>query len=373
MSTDDDVARSLGSWLRENRHEDADRVLNVVFDQIPATPQRQPTWRAWRQSVMNNMVRVAIVATAAAIVVVLGYSILQSGSGHGGPPPSSSPHASLLPEPSGPVDILGLPPVGATISEPGQGKLIMRFEGGTGYSWSWIWIYADGRMISNRMLYAPADVGDAYIGLVEQRLTPQGVEFLRAGAMETGLLDGDLALDRDIPGYLHMDIWNDDEQGSVTWWSGPPDLMAEHPPLPTDEQAAALNELTALMTGWRSWPENAWDQKKEGAYVPGRFAICPRGVPTRIGTTDAVNLLPQPAQDIYNAGEEADLCSILSLEQARSLAVMLERAQIPRHIPEKNAFWLRYSLPHQPVSGNDIWFPFEPLLPDGEYVWLGPG
>jgi hypothetical protein len=48
MSTENDVARSLRSWLKENRHEDADRVLDVVFDQIPATPQRSPSWLARR-------------------------------------------------------------------------------------------------------------------------------------------------------------------------------------------------------------------------------------------------------------------------------------------------------------------------------------
>ena len=58
MSTDNDVARSLRSWLREDRYEDADRVLDVVFDQIPATPQRSASWLARRFPIMNsNMFR----------------------------------------------------------------------------------------------------------------------------------------------------------------------------------------------------------------------------------------------------------------------------------------------------------------------------
>jgi hypothetical protein len=376
MSTDDDVARSLGSWLREDRHEDADRVLNVVFDQVPATPQRQPIWRTWRQSVMSNMVRVAIVATAAVIVVFFGYSILQPGIGRGGPPAGSSPtprpYTSLQPEPSGPVRILGLPPEG-TIGAPTPGQLVMHFDGSSSFGWATIWVYADGRMISNRAFYVPADATDSYVGLVEQHLTASGVEYLRSRAMATGLFRGDLALDRDIPGYLGMDIWNGGERSSVTWWHGVPNGATEMPPLPSDQQAAALSELSILMTGWRSWPDSAWAEKAEGAYVPGQFGICTRGLPTKIAPKDAVKLLPQAAQDIYNAGEPMNGCSILSLDAARALAVIFERAGIPRDGPENNAFWLRYYLPHEPVAGSVVWFSFELVLPNGDLVWLGPG
>jgi hypothetical protein len=92
MSTENDVARSLRSWLRENRHEDADRVLDAVFDQVPATPQRRAGWLARRFSVLNNnVVRFGIAAAAVILVAIVGITLLPR-AGVGGP--DTSPSAS---------------------------------------------------------------------------------------------------------------------------------------------------------------------------------------------------------------------------------------------------------------------------------------
>ena len=46
MSTDRDVTRIVRSWLHEDAYEDADRVLDLVLDQIDTTPQRRACgWR----------------------------------------------------------------------------------------------------------------------------------------------------------------------------------------------------------------------------------------------------------------------------------------------------------------------------------------
>jgi hypothetical protein len=107
MSTENDVARSLRSWLRENRHEDADRVLDAVFDQVPATPQRGASWLARRSPPMNsNFVRFALVAAALVIVAVVGYQFLGD-SNTGGPDTTQTPQPTaspaLTPEPSAAV------------------------------------------------------------------------------------------------------------------------------------------------------------------------------------------------------------------------------------------------------------------------------
>ncbi len=44
MSTDRDVTRIVRSWLHEDAYEDADRVLDLVLDQLDTTPQRRATW-----------------------------------------------------------------------------------------------------------------------------------------------------------------------------------------------------------------------------------------------------------------------------------------------------------------------------------------
>ncbi len=51
MSADRDINRVVRSWLHEERHEDADRVLGAALDQVDTTPQRRSTpWTAWRDS-----------------------------------------------------------------------------------------------------------------------------------------------------------------------------------------------------------------------------------------------------------------------------------------------------------------------------------
>ena len=90
MSTDNDVARALRSWMRENRHEDADRVLDAVFDQVPATPQRRASWLAQRFYEMNGLTRFATVAVGLLAVIVIGLA-LAKGANIGGPGPTAVP------------------------------------------------------------------------------------------------------------------------------------------------------------------------------------------------------------------------------------------------------------------------------------------
>jgi hypothetical protein len=103
MSTENDVARSLRSWLRESRHEDANRVLDAVFDQVSATPQRRAGWLARRFPIMNNTMRIAIAAAVVMVIAVVGFQFL-SNSNTGGPgatetlQPTATP--AVTPEPS---------------------------------------------------------------------------------------------------------------------------------------------------------------------------------------------------------------------------------------------------------------------------------
>lgn len=284
-----------------------------------------------------------------------------------------TPQQSLRPAPSQPADILGLPPEGATVSDPAPGQLVLRFEGTTGSSWSTIWVYADGRLIWNRPHYVLPNGGDSYIGLAAQRLTPDGVEFLRSAAIATGLFESDLALARETSGFLQIDLQNGDRRVRVTWAVRTNRDITESAPPATEEQRGALDQLTALLNDSASWPDTVWNDKTITAYVPGRFATCFRGVPEPMEPIQALDLLPQPAQDLYLAGDLVLGCSRLTTPDARALAEILERATIERIEPESGAFWLRYVLRNQPTSGNNVWISFEPVMPDGEMAWLGPG
>lgn len=96
MSTERDVGRIVRSWLREDRHEDADRVLDTVLAELDTTPQRRSWWSAWRHHVMNNTVRIALATAAVVVVVFLGYQFL-SGPNVGGPSPVETPTPSPVP------------------------------------------------------------------------------------------------------------------------------------------------------------------------------------------------------------------------------------------------------------------------------------
>lgn len=97
MSTDRDVTtRIVRSWLHEDAHEDADRILNLVLDEIDTTPQGRPSWLARRSPFTSNTVRIAVAAVAVVLVVFIGYQFL-FGPGVGGPSPTSTSTPTVAP------------------------------------------------------------------------------------------------------------------------------------------------------------------------------------------------------------------------------------------------------------------------------------
>jgi hypothetical protein len=90
------------------------------------------------------------------------------------------------------VGFRGLPPEGATPSEPLRGELVMS-DGGI-HPYYAVNVYADGRLIWARdavftgefVPTPPPEGGPVVSEWIEQRLTPEGVELLRTGAVELG-------------------------------------------------------------------------------------------------------------------------------------------------------------------------------------------
>jgi len=101
MSTDNDVSRSLGSWLKEDRHEDADRVLDLVFDQIPATPQHRSWWRGNRQ--LRDSTRILVGGFVVGAALLISFALLRQLNV--GPAPTPIPTATPAPLPA----VLGTP------------------------------------------------------------------------------------------------------------------------------------------------------------------------------------------------------------------------------------------------------------------------
>jgi hypothetical protein len=110
---------------------------------------------------------VGIAVFVAAIWVTTGVASLdrteQSTTPGGDPGPSeTADNGSPFSED---VRFVGLPPVGAALSEPARGDLVASDQG---YQWA-VLVFADGRLIWHR------DAGDWF----ERRLTPKGVDRLR--------------------------------------------------------------------------------------------------------------------------------------------------------------------------------------------------
>ena len=134
---------------------------------------------------MRYAVPIALVAAAVFAVALLGINVLFTGVGGVGGPTASSPVASKTPSPTAtPLDpsdldagFIGLPPSGATPSDPSRTELVEVFiQPGAPYTGA-TFLYADGRMIWNRY-YGAANSSST--GWLEQRLTIDGIELVRA-------------------------------------------------------------------------------------------------------------------------------------------------------------------------------------------------
>jgi hypothetical protein len=86
--------RVVVSWLREETHENAERVLLRALDEVDTTPQRRSWWPTWRSKRMNTYAKLLAAAAAVLVVAVVGYQFLPGSGGPGGQPtiaPSPSP------------------------------------------------------------------------------------------------------------------------------------------------------------------------------------------------------------------------------------------------------------------------------------------
>jgi hypothetical protein len=130
-ATDRDVTRVVRSWLHEDEHENADRVLDLVLDQLDTTPQRRVTW--WpvrRPTTMNTTFRYGIAAVALAVAALFGFTYLNNQVGDDDSTPTPIPsELSVGPLPAGlQHPFLGPPrPIPGISSEPAAA--ILTFDG----------------------------------------------------------------------------------------------------------------------------------------------------------------------------------------------------------------------------------------------------
>jgi hypothetical protein len=95
MTTErDPQTRIVLSWLREDAHENAERVLLRALDEVDTTRQRRSWWPARRFHTLNTSARIGLGAAAAIALAIAGIAILRPASDVG---PTNSPTPSLTP------------------------------------------------------------------------------------------------------------------------------------------------------------------------------------------------------------------------------------------------------------------------------------
>jgi hypothetical protein len=311
---------------------------------------------------------VGITVFVAAIWVVTSGETSDRGSTPGGRGLTTAPSVDA------PIGIIGLPPEGATPSVPPRGELVVGFlfghgEGDPGRFG--LQVYADGRVIWQRL----SSQRDA--GLIEQRLTPEGVELVRLEVLSTGLFDRKAVHLVGAYGlyFGEIRVREGDRFLRVTWGDVGQSDAPEEPATP--KQVNALERLDARLEDLTSWlPESAWEERAPKPFVASRYSVCLETDEGQ-GLEAALVTLPRPAADqlrglrwthevieLVPGRSTIDVwCSFVMTEEARIIAEAIDEADTAYSV-RRDVFGLRYAFEQRDADTADVTLTFEPALPD---------
>lgn len=282
----------------------------------------------------------------------------------------------------------GLPPVGATPSAPESGELVIHYRLDTEdldrHRGGWRWVYADGRLLTADArpvaLQSHSGLPEAdnrwSSGLIEQRLSPEGVELMRSEIVSTGLFDHHEPGPADGHNVIQVRIGDrlvrvEAERTAASNYSNP--------------FPKRLRERLANPASWL--PASAWADRRLRPYVPSRYDVYYGGGVQTVERSRLFALLPAAAADLLRAKEAVPRYASLGLradspplitrwvstmttDEARALARALDE-QYVFEIPGTSVV-----LP-PPNEGqrkqNSVFIAFFPYLPHGERVCLACG
>ena len=327
--------------------------------------------RRRNRRIAAGVVGIAVFVAAVWIVTSVGsLDRTQAPAGEGATGPTET-GPSVVPDPDA-QGIDGLPPEGAMPSTPENGELVVALSSGTipGGSHDQVWVYADGRVISRVYDHTL----EPYSGLVEQHLTPEGVEFLRSSVLHSGLFEHDLDLASKDP-MCCLDISVRDGDRLVSLRLGPRYALSNHQaPIATQQQAMMLHSLEDLLSFPSTWPAYVWTEEQITPYVPSSYSFCSRfAEPSRV-----LGLLPEPGRELLRAGYLKSHgstdgtkvhCTRMTTEEVRAFAEILIAEWGPGHEQIVPGFSLEN--PGAQGPGSDIPIAINPVLPHGAWPWLG--
>ena len=373
------------------------------------------------QRIADGVVGIAVFVAAVWIVATGGWfnqTPTPGATGPTAPTPTVSPvpgepvPESHQPFASARVNVLHLPPDGAPPSSPEDGELVLAVQGrgiAAGRALTHMYVYADGRLIWWREGDLPAGAHEHAI--LEQRLTPEGVELLRSEMISSGLFDrglvfmGGEAEPDPLPFWGTMAVSDGDRmvQLQLGWvyvsteelCEDSADPSCEGDTIMTAEQEHALKLLDARLFDPASWlPPSAWADQGIKIYVPTTYRVCYGGTNETIERDRLLHAIPGPVQELLEAtdaenerfnmyisfGEWVDgvrvtgYCSELTTEEARDVIRGLddggfEREQLPTYANGPNGwgyahatFEYIFSVP-DPAGTAALWI--DPYLPHG--------
>ncbi len=129
MTRERELQGVVRSWLHENRHEDATRVLQSVLTDVAAAPRRRATgWPTRRTPTMNKFLAIGLSAAAVVVIALIAFNLLP-GRTTPGAAPTNSPSGEQTPNPT---PVVGVEPGPHVIwaDAPGVGSITLTIPNG---------------------------------------------------------------------------------------------------------------------------------------------------------------------------------------------------------------------------------------------------
>ena len=334
--------------------------------------------------------RLLVLAIAAAVAAIAGVSVAvvsrDDGDARAGPANPSTSNASRTapdavptsatippderPPPTNPGDAsttAPLLPEGAP-STPHIGELVASVANEESFPGSGYYLYADGRLI-----WSSGQV-DVSGGLVEQRLTPEGVERVRAELLAAGQFTPIALADNIVECQFAVCVRGDDGR-ILGLFPGPVSPV-------TPQSTAEARVVSYLSTLASSLPKTEWVTPRIKTYVASRFSVCigtyadlpNRAIPVQIDLATVLPAFPTEAAELFasrevRGGGPPCLYSVeTTLEEARALAdIFLSPTGGGTH--EYSGIVIRNdelaTIPSDRSEGILAYVSFQPLLPHG--------